>query len=123
MTSGRLGTQRRRRPTKGGVVLSQELIVRTAIRLVQELQAIVEDEGWLGAGPDTGENDDLVSAATLAHHTWVEWKRPGLVARNLTWDSVKGDPPPQNAGTVLSFAFSEHIRAINGRAGRRTEKF
>ena len=87
-----------------------------SIRLVKELQAIVEDEGWLGAGPDTGENDDLVSAATLAHHTWVEWKRPGLIARNLTWDSVKGEPPPQNAGTVLSFAFSEHIRAINGRA-------
>ena len=107
--------------------LRDSLMLRTielrSIRLVKELQAIVEDEGWLGAGPDTGENDDLVSAATLAHHTWVEWKRPGLIARNLTWDSVKGDPPPQNAGTVLSFAFSEHIRAINGRAGRRTEKF
>jgi hypothetical protein len=94
-----------------------------SIRLVKELQAIVEDEGWLGAGPDTGENDDLVSATTLAHHTWVEWRRAGLIARNLTWDSVKGDPPPANAGTVLSFAFSEHIRAINARAGRRKEVF
>lgn len=107
--------------------LRDSLMLRTielrSIRLVKELQAIVEDEGWLGAGPDTGENDDLVSAATLAHHTWVEWKRPGLIARNMTWDSIKGEPPPQNAGTVLSFAFSEHIRAINGRAGRRTEKF
>ena len=94
-----------------------------SIRLVKELQAIVEDEGWLGAGPDTGENDDLVSAATLAHHTWIEFQRPNLIARNLTWDSVKGEPPPQNAGTVLSFAFSEHIRAINARAGRRKEVF
>jgi len=94
-----------------------------SIRLVKQLQAIVEDEGWLGAGPDTGENDDLVSAVTLAHHTWVEWRRPGLIARNLTWDSVKGEPPPQNMGTVLSFAFSEHIRAINARSGRRKEVF
>jgi hypothetical protein len=94
-----------------------------SIRLVKELQAIVDDEGWLGAGPDTGENDDLVSATTLAHHTWVEFRRPGLIARNLTWDSVKGDPPPQNMGTVLSFAFSEHIRAINARSGRRKEAF
>jgi len=94
-----------------------------SIRLVKELQAIVEDEGWLGAGPDTGENDDLVSATTLAHHTWIEFQRPGLLARNLTWDSVKGERPPANAGTVLSFAFSEHIRAINARAGRRKEAF
>jgi hypothetical protein len=94
-----------------------------SIRLVKQLQAIVEDDGWLGAGPDTGENDDLVSAVTLAHHTWVEWRRPGLIARNLTWESVKGDPPPANAGTVLSFAFSEHIRRINQNAGRRKEVF
>jgi hypothetical protein len=94
-----------------------------SIRLVKQLQAIVEDEGWLGAGPDTGENDDLVSAVTLAHHTWIEMRRDGLLARNLTWDSVKGDPAPQNAGTVLSFAFSEHIRRINQQAGRRKEVF
>jgi hypothetical protein len=94
-----------------------------SIRLVKQLQAIVEDDGWLGAGPDTGEGDDLVSAVTLGHHTWVEWRRAGLIARNLTWDSVKGDPPPANAGTVLSFAFSEHIRRINQNAGRRKEVF
>jgi hypothetical protein len=96
-----------------------------SIRLVQQMQAIVEEEGWIGAGPDTGENDDLVSAMVLAHHTWTEWRRAGLIARNLTWDSVKGEPPPQNAGTVLSFAFSEHIRRINSKVGARAraEKF
>lgn len=107
--------------------LRDALMLRTieirSIRLVKQLQAIVEDEGWLGAGPDTGENDDLCSAMVLAYHTWVEWKRPGLIARNLTWESVKGDPPPANAGTVLSFAFSEHVRSINARAGRRKEVF
>jgi hypothetical protein len=94
-----------------------------SIRLVQEMQAIVEDDGWLGAGPDTGENDDLVSATVLAHHTWVEWRRSGLIARNLTWDSVKGERPPQDPGTMLSFAFSEHIRKINRKATRRAEVF
>jgi hypothetical protein len=96
-----------------------------SIRLIQQMQAIIEEEGWIGAGPDTGENDDLVSAMVLAHHTWTEWRRAGLIARNLTWDSVKGDPPPQNAGTVLSFAFSEHMRRINSRAQSkaRAEKF
>jgi hypothetical protein len=91
--------------------------------LIQQIQAIVEDEGWLGAGPDTGQNDDLVSALVLSHHAWVEWRRAGLVARNLTWDSVKGERPPQNPGTMLSFAFSEHIRKINAKARVRQERF
>jgi hypothetical protein len=94
-----------------------------SLKLVQQLQAIVEDEGNLGAGPDTGENDDLVSALVLAHHAWIEWRRPGLVARNVTYDSIKGERPPQDIGTMLSFAFSEHFRHINQRAQRRQERF
>jgi hypothetical protein len=92
-------------------------------RLIAQMQSIVEDEGWIGAGPDTGEQDDLVSALVLAHHAWVEWRRPMLVARNITWDSVKGDRPPQDMGTVLSFAFSQHISRINRQSRVRREKF
>jgi hypothetical protein len=92
-------------------------------KLIQQMQAIVEDDGWIGAGPDTGENDDLVSALVLAHHAWVEWRRPMLVARNLTWDSVKGDRPPQDMGTVLSFAFSSHLSMINRKSRERKERF
>ena len=92
-------------------------------KLIAQMQSIVEDEGWIGAGPDTGENDDLVSALVLAHHAWVEWRRPGLVARNLTWESVKGDTTPGDMGTVLSFAFSQHLAAINRKSRARREKF
>jgi hypothetical protein len=92
-------------------------------KLVQQMQAIVEDEGWLGAGPDTGENDDLVTALVLAHHAWVEWRRPMLVARGMTWDSVKGDRPPQNMGTMLSFAFSQKIAEMNRKSRVRPERF
>jgi hypothetical protein len=94
-----------------------------SLHLVQQIQAVVEDDGWLGAGPDTGLNDDLVSASVLAHHAWVQWKRAGLVARKLTWDSVKGERPPQDLTNMLSFAFSQHIRAINAKAQRREERF
>jgi hypothetical protein len=87
------------------------------------MQSIVEDDGWLGSGPDTGENDDLVSALVLAHHAWIEWKRPMLVARGLTWDAVKGDRPPQNIGTMLSFAFSRKIADINRKSRERHERF
>jgi hypothetical protein len=92
-------------------------------RLIQQIQSIVEDEGWLGAGPDTGEGDDLVSALVLAHHAWVEWRRPMLIARNHTWDRVRGERPPQNAGTMLSFAFSQHIAGINRKSRIRKEQF
>jgi hypothetical protein len=91
--------------------------------LVAQMQAVIEDEGWIGAGPDTGENDDLVSALVLAHHAWIEWRRPMLVARNHTWDRVKGERPPANVGTMLSFAFSQHFAAINRKANVRKEKF
>lgn len=92
-------------------------------RLIQQMQAIIEDEGWLGAGPDTGENDDLVSALVLAHHAWVEWRRPMLVAKGMTWDSVKGERPPQNPGTMLSFAFSQKMQSINRKARERKIRF
>lgn len=92
-------------------------------RLVTQMQGIVEDQGWIGAGPDTGENDDLVQALALAHWGWVEWRRMPLVARNLTWDSVKGDRPPQNAGTMLSFAFSEFFQTLNRRQRTHRERF
>jgi len=91
--------------------------------LVAQMQAIVEDDGYIAAGPDTGENDDLVSALVLAHHAWIEWRRPMLVARNLTWDSIKGPLPPQDASTVLSHAFSSHWAMINKKARVRQEKF
>ena len=91
--------------------------------LVAQMQSIVEDEGWLGAGPDTGENDDLVSALVLAHHAWVEWRRSMLVARNYTWDKVKGERPPATQATMLSFAFSQKIADINRKAQSRKERF
>ena len=81
------------------------------------------DEGWIGAGPDTGENDDLVSALVLAHHAWIEWRRMGLVARNMSWDSVHGDRPPANLESMLSFANSQHWAMINRKARERKEKF
>lgn len=92
-------------------------------KLIQQLQSIVEDDGWIGAGQDTGENDDLVSALVLAHHAWIEWRRPMLVARNISWDSVKGERPPQDMGNVLSFAFSQHMSMINRKARSHKEKF
>ena len=95
-----------------------------SLNLIKQMQAIVEDEGWIGAGPDTGENDDLVSAMVLAHHTWIKWRRDGLLARNLTWESVHAAPPKQgDPGAILSFAFSQHFRKINQKAGQRREQF
>jgi hypothetical protein len=96
-------------------LMLRRLEVRS-LRLVKQMQAVVDDEGWIGAGPDTGEGDDLVSALVLAHHAWVEWRRPSLVTRGLTWDRVHGEPPKGDAGTVLSWAFSQHMQKIHNAA-------
>ena len=107
--------------------LRDSLILRRfeprSIRCVQQLQAIVEDEGWIGAGQDTGENDDLASALVLAHWSLLEWRRPGLVNRGLTWDSVHGDRPKTDAGGLLSYAFSDFFRGLNQRQRQHRERF
>jgi hypothetical protein len=92
-------------------------------RCVQQLQAIVEDEGWIGAGPDTGAGDDLVSALTLAHWGWVEWIRPGQVANNHTWDSVNGERKAGTAGSMLSHAFSEFFIDLSRRQREHRQRF
>jgi hypothetical protein len=95
-----------------------------SLDLVQQLQAIVYDEGHIGAGPDTGMNDDRVSGLVLAHHTWIQWRRPALIARNLTWDSVHGERPPADMGNMLSWAFSQHVAKMHEKArGKDTAKF
>lgn len=103
-------------------LMLRRLEIRSPI-LIAQMQAIIEDEGWIGAGPDTGENDDLVSALVLAHHAWVEWKRPMLVARNATWDRISGERPPADPAAMLSFAFSQHMSMINRKSRERREKF
>ena len=95
-------------------------------RLVQQMQAVVEDQGYVGAGPDTGENDDLVSALTLAHWAWVEpsvGTRTPLVSRNMTWESVKGDRPPQTMSDLTSHMFQNFFQALNRRQREHRERF
>jgi hypothetical protein len=93
-----------------------------SLRLIQQMQAIVDDEGYISAGPDTGENDDLVSALVLAHHAWIKWKRDGLLARNYTWESVH-QRPPDKPEDVLMRVFSRHFQMINQKAQRRHQIF
>jgi hypothetical protein len=93
-----------------------------SLRLIQQMQAIVDDEGYISAGPDTGENDDLVSAMVLAHHAWINWKRDGLLARGYTWQSVH-DRPPDKPEDVLMRVFSRHFQMINQKAQRRHQIF
>jgi hypothetical protein len=92
--------------------------------LINQMQAIVEDQGAIGAGPDTGENDDLVSALVLAHHTWIKWYRDGLVARGLTWGAAHIEPPKKpDLGLTMSWMVSEHWRKVNEKNRSRRERF
>jgi hypothetical protein len=94
-----------------------------SLRLIQQMQSIIEDQGYIGAGTDTGSNDDLVSALVLAHWTWVDRWRDNLVARHLTWDSVKGERPPQTMSDMASHAFERFFTTLNKRQREHVERF
>lgn len=100
----------------------KELEIRS-LRLLQQMQAIVvEDGGWIGAGPDTGEHDDLMTAFVLAHHTYVKWRRDPLIAANMTWENVHAKPS-LDPEKLLSEMVSRHWQKINRKANERREKF
>lgn len=86
-----------------------------SVRCMRQLQGIVEDQGWIGAGQDSSEGDDLVMSLVLAHWTWIEFQRNPLTARKMTWDSVKGTRPPQNPATLLSQAYTEFFQGLHRR--------
>jgi hypothetical protein len=97
-------------------------------RLVQQLQGIIEDEkGYLGAGLDTGLGDDLVCAAALAVHPWVETLRTRLVNANMSWKAVHEDSKPVEPAHALSFGFSSayqnYMNAVHKKQQRRRERF
>jgi hypothetical protein len=104
--------------------LMQNKIEIRSLRLVRQLQAIVEEPGgWIGAGADTGENDDLVSAFVLAHWAYIRYWRDPLTARNMTWESVKGDRPPQTISDLQSHIFQDFFVKLNQRRREHREKF
>ena len=103
--------------------LMKHCIEIRSLRLVRQMQAIVEDQGWIGAGVDSQENDDLVSALVLAHWAWVDARREILVARNMTWDSVKGEHAPQTMSDLTSHAFKEFFVNLNKRQRQHVERF
>jgi len=107
---------------RDALILKPRLELRS-YRLVQQMQAIVDDAGWIGAGPDTGQGDDLVQAFALAHWTYIEHIRTPLESRGLTWDSVHGDRPPADPGVQLSRAFTEFFQTLNRRQREHRERF
>lgn len=103
--------------------LEKRRILINSPDLVGQLQAIVDDEGRLEAGRDTGKNDDLVSAAVLGHHSWTKWQRDPLIAQGMTWERVHCDLAPKTPGELLSHITAEFWQKMNAKSRERREKF
>lgn len=94
-----------------------------SLPLLQQMQAIVVEEGgWIGAGPDTGEHDDLMTAFVLSHHTYVSRQRDWLLAANMTWENVHAKPS-LDPEKLMSELVSRHWQKINRKAAQRRDKF
>lgn len=84
-------------------------------RCVQQMQAIIDDDGWIGAGPDTGEQDDLVSALVLAHWCWVQWIREGQVANDYTWERVQEEKEHKTMSDMTTYLIKDFYRNLDQR--------
>jgi hypothetical protein len=103
---------------RDGMMLRQ-LEIRS-VRLAQQMRAIVEDDGWIGAGEDTGEGDDLVIALVLAYHAYAQRQRNMLIAQDWTWARMHEKPPQdEDLGKQLSRISTQMTRAIWQRADER----
>jgi hypothetical protein len=57
-----------------------------SVPLLQEMETVVQDGSSIEA---SGRNkDDRVFASALANKAYIDWIRPGMIANNLTYESV-----------------------------------
>lgn len=72
-----------------GSYVTRELIIRS-LPLLEEMRIVVADGDSIGAPESSGENnkDDRVFATALCVRSWINWRRPELLAQGLTYQSV-----------------------------------
>jgi hypothetical protein len=102
-----------------GAFITRELVVRS-IPLLEEMRTVVQDGDKIGA-PESGaggSKDDLVFATALAVRTWINWRRPEMLAQGLTMDYVlkseRGEIGQQSRflkGVVDRFFLTQEQRA------------
>lgn len=73
-----------------GSYVTREMVIRS-LKLLQEMQSVVEDGSEIGAPETTSENgkDDRVFAAALAIRAWINWVRPSMLAEGLVYERVR----------------------------------
>lgn len=102
-----------------GAYITRELVVRS-LPLLEEMRTVVQDGDKIGA-PESGaggSKDDLVFATALAVRTWINWRRPEMLAQGLTMDYVmkseRGEIGQQSRflkGVVDRFFLTQEQRA------------
>lgn len=72
-----------------GAYATRELAVRS-VPMLEEMGIVIKDGDWIGApeSRDPNRKDDRVFAAAFAHRAWRDWRRPELMAQNLTYQIV-----------------------------------
>lgn len=68
--------------------VSVSMVDMRSMGLVAELHTIVQDGRFIGPSLESGKDDRTIATA-LAHRTWVDWIRPGLIDEDQTWEKVR----------------------------------
>jgi hypothetical protein len=103
-------------------LMTGELEVRSP-RLLRQMQATIKDGTYIGAGEDTGENDDLIVASCLAHHPWYTGTKLAQINQGATWERAHVPPITNNPSLVLSEAFTRHMMGVWVEDRRSRERF
>ena len=69
--------------------VTREIAIRS-IPMLREMAIVVQNDGSIGApeSRDPNSKDDRVFAAAFAHRAWINWRRPEMMAENLTYQVV-----------------------------------
>jgi hypothetical protein len=93
-----------------GAYVTRELVPRS-IPLLGEMMNVVQDGSTIGAPESSNVNlkDDRVFGAALALRAWINWRRPEMMAQNLTYQTVTDEE---------TGATSARARSLNGLVNR-----
>ena len=80
--------------------------------LLEEMLMVVQDGSEIGA--PNHQKDDRTFAACLAHHTWVQHVRPGMLSNGETYDSVQQREHDPKGGAQFINRIVEQFMSAGG---------
>ena len=74
------------------------LLIIRSVRVLEQMQYIVQDGSEIGPEAKGRKHDDFVFALALAHRAWLDWIRPDMIADGYTYEVAMRDDETRRRG-------------------------